>query len=103
MQRHSPDAADRERAFREYLSVLDNLLAREPKSEVYSTLAFDKTITLARLAQLMEQRDTTKGAELFAASVAQCKSIRTGDCSEASIREWVAYLDRDRQPTLPPK
>ena len=57
MQRDPAKPANYEQALRDYLVVLDQLLARHPRSEVYSTLAFDKTITLARLASLTEQRD----------------------------------------------
>jgi hypothetical protein len=95
MRRDSATDVEYDQAIREYLKVLDKLLAREPKSEVYTTLAFDKTITLARLALITETRGLEPNAkELFAAAVAQCKSFRTGDCSEASIRGWAAYLDK---------
>ena len=104
MQRDSAKGADYERALRDYLRALDNLLAREPRSEVYSTLAFDKTITIARLALFTEQRDgPAKAVELFADAVAQCQTFRTGDCSEKSIREWATYLDRHSASSLPAK
>jgi hypothetical protein len=105
MQRDSANGSDYEQALRDYLKVLDNLLARNTKSEVYSTLAFDKTLTMARLALLREQHDGPAAAkDLFAAAVAQCESFRRGgDCAENSIREWVAYLDRNRPPFGPTK
>jgi hypothetical protein len=95
MRRDSASDVEYEIAIREYLNVLEKLLAREPKSEVYSTLAFDKTVTLARLALVQEARGLEAGSkELFAAAVAQCQSFRKGDCSETSIRGWAAYLDK---------
>ena len=103
MRRDSASDAEYDQAIREYLVVLDKLLAREPRSEVYTTLAFDKTITLARLALISERRGLDEAKGQFAAAVAQCKSFRAGDCSEESIRQWAAYLDKRVAPLPPTK
>jgi hypothetical protein len=83
-----------DKALRDYLTVLDSLLAREPKSENYSILQFDKTIALGRLALLTEKRGgEADSRRLFAEAAVHCRTYRAGDCSEDSIRKWVVFLE----------
>src|SRR3954452_12599352 len=51
-----------ERALQSYVSVLDSVLAREPRSNLYTALALDQAVTLTRLAQVERKRGDTAAA-----------------------------------------
>ncbi len=99
MERETGDDREYERALRQYLVVLDNLLDPSRHSSVESTLALEKTVALARLGLLVESHARTNEAnELFTAAVAQCQTFRKGDCSANSVRDWAAYFERRNRP-----
>ena len=87
------DVSEHERALRAYVKVLDLLLNREPKSDLYASLAFDKSIALARLALVAENRgDNVQAVEQLKDAMLTCESSGRKNCGAENLRDWAARL-----------
>lgn len=87
------DDAQYERSLRAYVNALDVLLNREPRTDMYESIAFDKALGLQRLALIAQQRgDETHAAEHAKAAALACEASGRNDCTTDKLRDWAARL-----------
>jgi len=87
------DEREYERALQAYVKALDVVVNREPKSELYETMLFDKAVSLARLALIAEKRGENAhvAGNLKEATLA-CEASGRNDCTTENLRDWAARL-----------
>lgn len=87
------DEKEYERALRAYVKALDVVVNREPKSELYDAMQFDKGVALARLALIAEKRgDNTRTTEDLKEALLACEASGRSGCSSENLKDWAARL-----------
>lgn len=82
-----------DRALRDYVKVLDMMLSREPRSDVYNAIGFDKAVALARLALLDEKRgENVHAVEHLKEATLACETVGRNDCTAENLRDWAVRV-----------
>lgn len=82
-----------DRALRDYVKVLDVVLNREPRSDIYNAIAFDKAVALTRLALLDEKRgENVHAVEHLKEATLACETTGRNDCTAENLRDWAVRV-----------
>lgn len=85
------DTGEYERALQNYVKVLDSILARDPRSSLYTALALDQAVALTRLAQFERKRgDVAAATEHMNKAGTVCQASGSAYCTPENLREWAA-------------
>jgi hypothetical protein len=97
LERDAGNASQHEQALRDYLVILDKMATTVSSENDSAGVRMSRVVTLARLAQLVENRGATDEAHhLTETAIVSCKAIPSRDCSAEKIRELAVYFNRPR-------
>jgi hypothetical protein len=90
---HGTDATY-ENSLRGYVTLLDNLTAREASVSRRQIFAADKALSLMRLADLAEKRGASaESTRLTADALAVCSTVGLPYCSSVELRQRAQQMD----------